>query len=46
MFINATRRAVDRFSINVGEFVVQNNRILGEIDMIITSLGDIHTSFQ
>ena len=43
MFINVTRRAVDRFSIDVGEFVLENNRIIGEIDMIIASLGDIHT---
>lgn len=42
MFLNVTRRAMDRFSVDVGEFVVENDCILGEIDMIITSLGDIH----
>lgn len=43
MLINVTRRAVDSFSVDVGEFVVENDHILEEIDMIIASLGDIHT---
>lgn len=43
LFINATRRAVDKFSANVSAFVAENTRIIEEIDTIIASLGDIHT---
>lgn len=43
LFINATRRAIDKFSANVSAFVAVNARIIDEIDTIIASLGDIHT---
>ena len=43
LFINVTRRAVDKFSANVSAFVAENTRIIEEIDTIIASLGDIHT---
>lgn len=41
-FLNATRRAVRRFSANVSEFAIESSRIIKEIDAIIASLGDIH----
>ena len=43
LFINATRRAIDKFSANISAFAAENTRIIGEIDTIIASLGDIHT---
>ena len=43
LFIDSTRRAIDKFSANVSAFVAENTRIIEEIDTIIASLGDIHT---
>ena len=43
LLVNATRRAINKFSANVSAFVIENTRIIGEIDVIIASLGDIHT---
>lgn len=42
MFLNATREAVDQFVFNVSAFVAENERIIGEIDAIISGLADIH----
>lgn len=43
LLINATRRAVDKFSIDINKFVAENDHIIEEISKIIASLGDVHT---
>ena len=42
-FLNASRRAIRKFSANVSEFVAENKRIIEEINLIIASLEDVHT---